>query len=42
MYIKNEVLWMQYVVKDVFKTKEEKEREEKIIEIIKKQINRST
>ena len=34
-------MWMQYVVKDVFKTKDEKERTEKIIEIIKKQINRN-
>lgn len=32
---------MQYVVKDVFKTKDEKERTEKIVEIIKRQINRN-
>ena len=32
---------MEYVVKDVFKTKDEKERMKKIIEIIKMQINKS-
>lgn len=29
---------MRYIVKDVYKTDDKKEREEKIIEIIKKQI----
>lgn len=32
---------MQYVVKDIFKTKDQKERAEKIVEIIKTQMIRN-
>ncbi len=34
------VINVKYIVKDVYKTKDKKEREEKIIEIIKNQIIR--
>lgn len=30
---------MQYIVKNVFKSKDEAERKKKVVEIIKKQIN---
>ena len=33
---------MQYIVKDVFKSKDDAERKKKVVEIIKKQINNST
>lgn len=38
---RKQVVYVRYVIKDVYKTKDKKEREEKIIEIIKKQIIRN-
>lgn len=32
---------VKYIVKDIYKTKDKKEREERIIEIVKKQIVRN-
>lgn len=38
---RKQVEYMQYIVKEIYKTKDQKERAEKIVEIIKKQMIRN-